>query len=69
MLLQAGGGGKKSIKKGKKLNLLTQATLGWAQSEVGLWLFRSAVLGSHFERIWIYEKIEHENGLKVEPSI
>jgi len=55
MLLQAGGGGKKSIKKGKKLNLLTQATLGWAQSEVGLWLFRSAVLGSHFECRCIYE--------------
>jgi len=31
--------------------------------------FRSAVFGSHFESHWIYEKIEHENGLKIGPSI
>jgi len=31
--------------------------------------FRSAVLGSHFERPWIYEKVEHGNGLKMGPFI
>jgi len=30
--------------------------------------FRSAVLGSHSENPWTFEKIEHENGLKFGPS-
>jgi len=30
---------------------------------------RSAVLGTHSETHWKYGKIEHENGLKFEPSL